>query len=566
MKVVTTVRAAAIAAAALLLTACAGLPTSGPVGIVGLPSDDAESDAPFTEVASGPTAGAGPEEIVAGFLEASITPSESWSIARQFLSPELAETWRPSAGVSIDAAGSPRTYASSIEDVEASSAGSVVVELDQRASVDESGQYTEAVGDTELVFQVERDADGEWRITSAPDGIVLDEVSFQQVYDSYALQYFDRTWTHLVSDVRWYPRRSTIATTITQAVVEGQASEWLAPAVQSAFPADVLLDGNSVPVTAQVADVALTEVALSLDTTTLARMRTQLEHSLSSAGVTEVRFTVDGRELEAGTVTLANGGTETSTLVLTEDGFGSLIGGEVSSVAGVSAELEQIEQPIVAIDVAQDAGLAAVQLDSGAVYAVSEGRVDELDARADLVRPSIDPYGYIWTVPSSDPQAVTAWSADVASHDIADAWPEASAISALRVSADGVRIAALVTMGGHQSVVTAVILRDDDGMPTGLGPVRELAELSTPATGLSWLGTDSLGILVTGEDAEMITQVVGGPGETQAAPSGSVSIAGATTTGGVRVLGADGVLFTPRVSAWQEYFQGALVLGTRAGY
>ena len=567
MRLSTVLRGVVVVALAAVLAGCAGLPTSGPV-LPGLPVGDVEADSPFTERASSPIAGAGPEVIVAGFLEASITPTDNWSIAKEFLAPEFAETWRPGAGVTIDVAGS-RAYASSAdsaEEIEEAETADVTVDLDQRASVDADGRYTEATGNTELAFQLARDDDGEWRITSAPDGIVLDDGSFQQVFSRYALQYYDQSWRHLVPDVRWYPRGSNVATSITQAAIEGTPSDWLQPAVHSAFPADVLLDGNSVPVSEQIASVALTDAALSLDAGTLARMRSQLEKSLVATGVSEVRFTVNGSELDADEAGLAPDGADVSTVVLTEDGFGSLVGGEVTPIAGISDALAQIEQPISAIDLAQGEGLAAVQLSTGAVYAITDGKLNELPAGAGLVRPSIDPYGYIWSAQAGAPQRLYAWTEDVTPYSIADAWPEASAVSALRVSTDGVRIAALVTIGGRQSVVTAVILRDDNNVPTGLGPTHEVVELSTPAQGVVWLGSDSLGILVEGENATLTTQIVGGPGSERTAPAGSIAFAGAKSQAGVRMLGAGGTLFAPRASAWQEFYEGVLVLGTRAGY
>lgn len=573
MNVSRSLRAAAAASLALLLSACAGLPTSGPVGIVAV--GDAEGDTPLIEVASGPVAGAGPGEIVAGFLDAAITPTDTtatgtWPIARQFLSEEFAEIWRPSAGVTVDATGSARNYLadSEADTDQAVTSSSVIVELDQRASVDESGQYVEAIGDTELAFQLARNADGEWRIASAPDGIVLDEVSFRQVYNNYSLRYYDSTWTRLVPDVRWYVRRSNVATTITQAVVEGGPSEWLSSAVQTAFPADVLLDRNSVPITDQVADVALNDAALGLDTRTLARMRTQLEESLraSGAGVAEVQFTVDGRLLEAGTTALNVGGTETGTVVLTDDGFGILNGSEVTEVPELSSAIEEIAQPTTAIELSQDASFAAVQLADQSVFAVGGGRVDELVAPAGLVRPSIDPFGFIWAVPAGQPQAVMAWNTEVGSQPVVDAWPAATKITALRVAADGVRVAALLTTGGRQSVVTAVVVRDENGAPISLGPTWEVTTLRSPATGLAWLGDDTLGILLGGEESLLLTQGIGGPGVIQAAPSGAVAISGVGAGDGLRVLAGEGVLFAPRVTAWQESYSGVLVLGTRSGH
>ncbi|GAB3600933.1 LpqB family beta-propeller domain-containing protein [Microbacterium tumbae] len=561
-------RVTSAAALALLLTACAGLPTSGPV-TNGLPVGEAQTDTEFTQVATGPVRGWSPEQIVAGFLEASISPADGWSIAQQFLSPDLADSWVPGSGVTIDANVSSRSYQSSIEDVEEAEEGTVVVDLDQVASVDSGGGYSEATGSTTLPFSLGRNDDGEWRITEAPDGVVIDQAAFEQVFASYALQYFDRSWSRLVPDLRWYPK-TNVATRITRTILENGPAEWLLPAVQSAFPADVALARAAVPIDGQVAEVELNEAALSLDTVTLARMRTQLQASLKPAGIAEVRFTVNGRTVDAQTVPIAGAGAENSTLVLTEDGFGGLVGGELSSVSGISEQIEQIEQPITAIDMAEDQEFAAVRLSAGGVLAVTDGRVDPLDERAGLIRPSVDPLGYVWTVPASDPLSLKAWATDVSDaevegFDVKGAWPAASAISALRVAADGTRLAAVVTLGGHQSVVVAAIVRDDSGNPTGLGPVKELADVRAGGVDLSWLGSGELAVLISGDDSVLITQPVGGPGATAAAPAGAEAIAGAAERNGLRLLGAEGVLYAPRASVWQEYFSGVLVLGTRAG-
>ncbi len=569
-------RIAAAGALALLLTACAGLPTSGPVSN-GLPLGDGQSDTEFTQLASGPVPGASPEEIVAGFLEASISPANGWDIAQQFLSPQLAEEWAPSSGVTIDATLSSRTYTSDLdvdddqgeEEAEEAREGTVVVDLEQVASVDSGGGYSEATGSTALTFAVSRDEADQWRITAAPDGVVIDQAAFPQVFASYSLQYFDRSWTRLVPDVRWYPKVN-VATRIARTIIENGPAEWLLPAVQSAFPADVALARAAVPVEGQVAEVELNEAALSLDTVTLARMRTQLQTSLSAIGVSEVRFSVNGRELEAQTVPIDGGDVDSSTLVLTEDGFGSVLGGEFSPLPEIAGQLAGIEQPVAAIDLAADQSFAAVQVGDGRVLAVADGRTEELDARSGLVRPSVDPLGYTWTVPADQPLALHAYSTgsgvDPEVIDVVGAWPEASEISALRVASDGTRIAAAVTIGGHRSVIVAAIVRDASGTPTGLGKGKEIVDIRTDAVALSWLGSGEIAVLVAGDESTVITQPVGGPGAAVSAPAGAQARSGAGARPGVRVVGSEQVLYAPRASVWQEYFSGVLVLATRAGY
>ncbi len=552
---------------ALGAAACSGLPTSGPPQ-AGLPLGESSAGVEITLIPDGPGLGAGPQEIVEGFLEAAISPTDSWAIARQFLSPSLAGTWRAGGGVTIDDSSVQRVVDSSVGGDTTATTAEVKVTLSPVASVDEQGAYRVETGDSgEAAFRLERNAEGEWRITAAPDGIILDEASFREAFRRYDLQYFDHTWTRLVPDVRWFPRRGAIPTAITQTLLQGSPAPWLAPAVRTAFPAGIVLARDAVPVdAAQVAEVELNEAALELDPTTLARMRTQLERSLAATGVTAVRFTADGRPLEAGQVPVESNLLDGGTIVLTADAFGVLVGDRIQPLNGVSAPIEENAGNIVAIDLARDSSLAAVLTVDAVVRLVHDGGADTVDDRAGLVPPSIDPGNAVWSVPQSEPQAVRVRLPDSDVVEVANAWPDASAISHLRVSPDGSRVAALVTVGTQRWTVVSAIVRGEDSRTIELGPMERVGRLPGAGGGLVWFGDDVLGVLaLDGDRTVLLQQIVGGPAGELSVPEDTVSIAGASSVSGVRVLGPSGTVFVSRGSTWQEEFAGALVLATRAG-
>lgn len=554
--------------AMLLLAGCTGLPTSGPPN-AGLTIGEDEENVPFTPIAQGPEPGADPEQIVAGFLDASMTPANSWEIARQFLTEEFSHTWQPEAGVAIDSSAFKRQFDASVDaDEEDATTAEVRVTLDQVASVSADGVYSAEKGTAKAPFRLVRAAGGEWRIAEARDGVTLDLDTFGQVYEKFALQYFDPSWTHLVPDVRWFPRRPAMATSIVRTLISGQPSDWLAPAVRTAFSSDIDMVGDAVTVdAAQVASVSLTRAALSASTTDLARMRTQLEQSLVGSGVTDVRLVVDGVPLEAGVVSLDEPIIDPGVLVLTGETFGTAAaGGEIAPITGLTAQIAKIGEPIAAIDVSTDALLASVQLRDGRVFAVSDGDSVGVDERGGLIAPTLDPFKLIWTVPARSPGEVRVSRADAAPRTVAKAWPGAESISQMRVSSDGARVAAVVTSNGERRVEVASILRDADQTPLELGPPHEVGRLIGPAQGLSWVGADTVAVLSAAPDAVLTMHVIGGPAAESAAPDGAISVAGAKTVTGLRVLASDGAVYAQRGSFWQESISDVLVLGTRAGY
>ena len=111
----------------VVLAACAGLPTSGPVNPgVRIVDDGTSGDIAF--IPKGPVKDATPQQIVEGFIAAGTGPTNNWETAQQFLAPSYKGTWKPQAGVTI--------YASGQRTLQQSPSGDIVLTVSPVATVD----------------------------------------------------------------------------------------------------------------------------------------------------------------------------------------------------------------------------------------------------------------------------------------------------------------------------------------------------------------------------------------------------------------------------------------------
>jgi len=546
--------AVGVAVLATLLTACAGLPTSGPVNAGQAVTDEDAVSVPVF-LPDAPAEDATPQQIVEGFIAAGSGATGNWATAQLYLAPEFKDDWNPRATVSVYSAGAQSLVADS--DTE------FTLSISPVATVDETGELSiGAGGEISLQYSLAQQSDGQWRITQAPQGIVLDRNRFGQVFGSYSLQFFDPTWTYLVPDVRWFPRQYA-STSIAAALVNGGPSPWLDGSVATAFTDGAQLAQLSVPVrSGQVASVSLQEGARALDTTALDRMQTQLVASLSQAGITEVDMFVDEQLLPAEPVAVRLTRVDAPPLVRTDDAFGFVSGSSVEAIPGLSDAILQVEATDIEVDA--DRATAAVRDAAGAVWRVtSAGARVRLDGRNGLVAPSVDPFGFIWTVPQSTPSAVAAYAADGTTIDVASAWPGVLEVLAQRVSRDGTRVAAIVRDGSGYAVWVAGIVRDRNDVPTALGERKVLALLPGAATALTWVDPSTVAV-VTAEDGDpyLYSQAVGGFGTSQSAPA---DVTTAAPSSGLRLRDAAGELYTQRGANWQHLASGIRVLAVQQG-
>jgi hypothetical protein len=283
---------AAILPLLVVLSACAGLPTSQTVE-PGLPVQGA----PVQEVQAlpvGPDEDATPEQIVGSFLRANSSFADDHEVARAFLTSDLARQWRPTSAVLVYE-DEPR--------LAAQGDGTVLAEVSVRGRVDQDGYLVEEPrGTTQRHrFTMER-VDGEWRIDSFPDGfgVWLSEIGFEQQYRSDAIYYVTPDTGLLVPDVRWFPRGDGLPTGLATAQI-GPVPDYLVGAAETGISENLHLVASAVPVdpATGTATVDLRGLSLGTSGTQQRELLAQFTQTLTQApGVSRVLVRSNGRPLE----------------------------------------------------------------------------------------------------------------------------------------------------------------------------------------------------------------------------------------------------------------------------
>jgi len=186
----------------LAVSACAGIPSSGPVTRVADDGGLGESTVRYSPAR--PAEGASPQQIVRGYLDAMLAYPSSTGTATAFLTPSGAKKWSPSAGVRIYSSigiSSPTLAAG--EDGETTDKTRNPVELQTRlvvdASLDQQGHYTRTARPAELTYRLER-VDGEWRIANPQAGLLVSRKFFDDYFRPFNIYNFDSSGRRLVPD------------------------------------------------------------------------------------------------------------------------------------------------------------------------------------------------------------------------------------------------------------------------------------------------------------------------------------------------------------------------------
>jgi hypothetical protein len=542
--------AAGVAALTLaVLTACVGIPDSGPVN-GGLSLSEVGGGANITFNPEGPQRDASQESILKGFVASFTSATGGYAVAKKFLTSAFANKWDPRVSVQV------RSGAPHITQVDDST---LAYSFATVATVDSLGAYTQNNQSFTLPFAFVREG-GQWRISAAPDGIVLADQTFERIFKQYTLYFLDPENQFLVPDLRWFPSGAA-ATRIVNAVLAGPP-DWLKGAAFSRFPDGTQLSdaGSVITPVEGVAQIDLSKEAQSASVKERQYMYLQLTESLRSvSNISRVSLSIQGTPVQVVDLGAAAPQVDTTVdsqaLVLQKNQFGFYSNNRVAALAGLSAKVLTL-QPRAAT-LSSDQQTVAV-LGAAGVSVVRRGTATPtlVDSRPGLIAPSLDEYGYLWSVPAGDPNAITVFDSSGVAHSLSPKLPAGSQMVSLEVSREGARVLMLLSTPTGPRVIVAAILRDEKLQPTSIGPaILDVSLASGVAVDATWVDQWTVATLVTGDGASKVElYAIGGQKTSMASLEPSTQIVGGNKgKDGLRVLGRDdSAIYTWGGSSWQS--------------
>ncbi|MFI6035771.1 LpqB family beta-propeller domain-containing protein [Streptomyces sp. NPDC051315] len=591
-------RAAVYAACGVVLLAgCASMPDSGDLrGVESTPRQDTQ----VRVFAMPPRDDAPPLEIVQGFLEALTSDDPRYSTARQYLTTRAAQRWEPERATTVLADG-PGAEADRSEGRGDADDDTFTLTGTKVATIDAQQSYAPASGPYSQTVHLTRDKKtAQWRIDALPQGVVMGKSDFQRNYMSVNKYYFASDITSVgsgqpvaVADPVYVRERVDPTTQMVRSLLNGPTS-WLRPVVRSSFPTGTALPKGVTSLTPDDQNkltVPLNDKAARIGHGKCDEMAAQLLFTLQSLTPTvdEVELRAGGRQLcvlsDDRVTAVAERGAETSPDHLYFiDGRHRLVrrtsnGGSSAKAEPVPGALGDGSKALRSVAVARDERSAAgVSLDGKALYVTSTVAGSALGTPVlqssgktetdRLTTPSWDAQGDLW-IADRDPAAPRLLLLEKGGGQPLEVLTPAldGRINAVRVAADGVRIALVVDKGGKQSLLIGRIERDRSAEQ----PVVSVQELrsATPeleqVTTMSWAGDSRL--VVVGREAGGIDQVQyvqcdGSIPETGTPPGLTEVTSIAASEDGEAPLFAtskDGLLWLPGGSGWRTLKETASV-------
>ncbi len=563
----------------LVLSACGGLPTDATPRagepVLGQPRQVIEV---FPE---GPGLGAGPEQIVSGFLLANVSFNDSHEVARAYLTDALATEWVPTSNVLIYTGD----YA-----LNSPSDGTVDARVNVQGALDGEGRLTQAAAgssrDEEFgLTQI----DGRWRIDSFPEdfGLWLSATAFRAQYRTAAINYLTSGGDAFVPETRWFSQDDGLPTALARALL-APVPPYLKGAVATGAAEGTNLVAGAVPVdpATGTATVNLQGAGVTDDPAQVRALYAQFFETLTqAAGVRDVQLQINGQPLPAPGVSGPVTSLDQVGMVAPAEplGYAVLRVGEaltpvdpvnyalrdLDSVQALALDLPTVPRKWVDLAMKPEAGqFAGVDEARGTLWRrIGSEEVERTDIGTQLSAPSFDGLGSLWVAGRSaiGPQI---WAIDtgegvgaLAAPVEADWLERGSTVEAIVVAPDGQRAALIVGDGGTTRLALTGIVRDEQGRPTGLTSPQAIAPTLESVAGVSWGSPEVLAVLgrqvADIEDRPHLVEI-GGWLEPLRVEAGAQKFVAMPTGASyeVAIVTAEGRVYTREGSGWFPYRNG----------
>jgi hypothetical protein len=541
----------ALVISALLLTGCATIPQSGPIGY----GQDLASGLNNDEVyysQTGPYADASEDAILYGFLSSGNGPQNDYAVAREYLTKTFATKWKPNDGVLIQE-GTPELFKVSETEYR--------VTVGVSAEVDADGRLTDLPAGTKRTFSIGFvKVDGQWRINDAPNQTVIIRANFKVLFRAYSLYFFDPSLTYLVPEVRWFPSRASTGTRLMNALLKGP-SDWLKPAVVNVIPIGTKLNINSVTVEDGIAQVDLSSLALRIPQARRSLMKSQIAATLEQlTDVTNVEISiqrtpqsisqyVDGQPPRMGN----------SPIALTSNGLLRLNTSGAQAIAGTESKVALLQPTDFAYSQNQNR-VAFVSATGVYVYNLDvfndPGKL--VDGRPNQLSPSYDPQGSVWTLSSTKgaPFVVTGNERSV----LRNPWVDGVPVS-FSVSPEGARVAVVYQVDKSKLTYVFPVERSKTGKAVYLGKPIQITAAPVNSDRVTWADSVTLALLAPGTPNGFVPCLitVGGQLNASTAVESATSVA-VNGSGQFFVLQPNGNVVESRGTSWVTIAQNILAL------
>lgn len=172
-----------------------------------------------------------PDLILRDFYAATAHPTNDYAAARKFMTSELAKSWAPKGSAKIVDSINLIAQGAQENDRQTFDIRSNVVGV-----LGSDGAYVSTIEEYQDTVEMRQDSDGQWRIVSAPDVLVVDRQTFLSNNAPRNLYFLDPSGNQLVTDRRWIYRGVTDGAAALLEKLKDGPSEAISPGVTTVLP------------------------------------------------------------------------------------------------------------------------------------------------------------------------------------------------------------------------------------------------------------------------------------------------------------------------------------------